>query len=508
MRTFILFQLLICFFGCKVDAPPQPEKPVEVSLRTDSTDAEADSLLPIIDQYILERSNPWIDFTPDYKPTESSQSLDYDFTIFVDNSLYGSFILSNIDSVAQNISFEITNNSPNIIKLFEVKQVRTNTGKIYSDPIIPVAAIVPLPKGESKLFIFQIKGKQVGRSNPTIAIDNGSQKKNIAIKTKIVMPSAILEDLNAVNWSYFEKPMLINREIEAGLDLYEHHINTSVVRFNEFPAIDATEFSGIVKYISYIKNVKNILIHQSPKYNKKTHPFLSDQWKKLFAVWYTNMLNTLSNAGYAKGSVYYYPYDEIKIDKYPELEALYTWAKGAIPDFKLYSTIITEETANKVVPLVDMVQLIHLHVPKLIETNYPKKGELWMYDTFGPTYALSPYDYYRLMAWIAYYRDIKGIGFWNYASFADKADNPINAIIEEMTPVRSYSIIYTGEGNEIISSRRWEAFSLGIEDYRILLLFEKRFGKEKTKAMAWNVISAKDKYDLAEQVRNEMINAL
>src|SRR5690606_2088116 len=90
---------------------------------------------------------------------------------------YGSFILSNIDSVAQNISFEITNNSANIIKLFEVKQVKTNTGKVYSDPIVPITASVPLPTGESKLFMFQIKAKQVGRSNPTISKTMEARKR-------------------------------------------------------------------------------------------------------------------------------------------------------------------------------------------------------------------------------------------------------------------------------------------------------------------------------------------
>lgn len=506
MRKIILFQLLICVIGCKVDPPLNPVEP-EISSRTANTEAKADSIPPIIDQYILEKSNPWIEFTPDYKAKVSSQSLNYYFTIFADNSLYGSFILSNVDSVAQNISFEIANNSSNIIKLFEVKQVRTNTGKVFSDPIVPVTASTPLPKDESKLFIFQIKGKQFGRTNPTITINNGSQKKKIVINTKIVLPREILEDLNAVNWSYFDKPLLKKLKIEAKQDLYEHHINTSVVRVSQF-SIDATDFSEFVNQASQIRNVKNILLWQYPLYNEKTHPFLSDQWKILFAKWYTNMLNALSNAGHSKENVYFYPYDEISITQFPELEALYAWGKSTIPYFKLYATIITEETADKVVPLVDITHLIHLHVPKLIETHYPKKGELWMYDTFGPTYTLSPYAYYRLMAWIAYYRDIKGIGFWTYAANGKITINSIDAIIQEMSHVSSYSIIYTGTLNEIISSRRWEAFSLGIEDYRILLLYEKKFGKEKTKAMVWDVISAKDKYELAEQIRNKMINSL
>lgn len=505
MRKLILFQLLICFMSCKVDAPLQLLKPAEASPGSVST--KVDSISPIIDQYVLERSNPWIEFTPDYKAKESSQSLDYDFTIFADNSLYGSFILSNVDSVAQNISFEIIKNSSNIIKLFEVKQVKTNGGKIYSDPIVPIGSTVLITKNESMLVVFQIKGNQVGTSNAIISIDNGSQKKKITIAIKTLVPSALLEDLNAVNWSYLHLPIIKDRIEDVGKDLYEHHINTSVVSFHAIPPIESTDFSSIINYVSAIKDVKNILIHSYPKSDSKTAPFMSDSWKKLFSIWYTNMLKALSNAGYSIDNVYFYPYDEISIDKFPELEKVYTWAKSAIPNFKFYATIVTEETANKVVPLIELTQLIHLHNPKLIETHYPKKGELWMYDTFGPTYTLSPYAYYRLMAWTAYYRDIKGIGFWNYADMAKATTNPINASIDEAFN-GSYSIIYTGERQEIISSRRWEAFSLGIEDYRILCLYEKKYGKEKTKAMVWEVISAKDNYNLAEKIRSEMINSL
>lgn len=501
----MLFQVIIWFIGCKVDVPLQPLKPSEAA--PGSVSIKTDSIPPVIDEFVLELSNPWIEFTPDYKAKESSQDLNYKFSILANNSIYGSFILSNIDSIAQDISFNIKNNSSNTFKLFEVKQVKTNGGKFYSDPIVPISSNVVLPKNKSILFMFQIKGNQIGAGNTTISIDNGKQKKNISIEVETLVPSETVKDLNAVNWSYLHLPMVKDRIEEVGKDLYEHHINTSVVSFHAIPSIESTDFSSIINYVSTIKDVKNILIHSYPKSNTKNASFMSESWKKLFAAWYTNMLNALNNAGYSVDNVYFYPYDEISLDKVPELEKVYTWAKDAIPNFKFYATIITEETANKVVPLIDLTQLIHQHNPKLIENQYPKKGELWLYDTFGPTYALSPYTYYRLMAWTAYYRDIKGIGFWNYADMAKKTDNPIDAIIDEDFN-GSYSVIYTGEKQEIISSRRWEAFSLGIEDYRILQLYEKKYGREKTKAKVWEVISAKDNYNMAEKIRDEMINSL
>lgn len=497
MRIITLTLLVYIFAGCKQDKILEPIMPVDPIAKVPTTKEE----------FILEKSNPWVAFTPDHTAAESIQNLDYEFTILTDNSVYGSFILTNVDSVDQILTVEISNTSALTLKLFEVKQVTTNSGKVYSDPIVRVASEINLPKDNAKLYIFQLQSASPGIFNATISITNGSQKKNIAIQTKIIIPSLILDDLNAVNWSYLHLPLIKDRMEEVGKDLYDHHINTSVVSFHVIPRIESTDFSSIINYVSTIKDVKNILIHAYPKTNNKTAPLLSAPWKKLFIIWYTNMLSALSNAGYSVDNIYFYPYDEISIERFSELEEIYTWAKKAIPNFKFYATVVSEETANKVVPLIELSQLIHLHNPKLIENHYSKKGELWLYNTFGKTYALSPYAYYRLMAWTAYFRDIKGVGFWNYADMAKKTSNPIDATIDENFN-GSYSIIYTGEGKEIISSRRWEAFRLGIEDYRILLLYEKKFGKEKTKAMVWNVLSAKENYDLAEQVRAEMINSL
>ena len=111
------------------------------------------------------------------------------------------------------------------------------------------------------------------------------------------------------------------------------------------------------------------------------------------------------------------------------------------------------------------------------------------------------------MAWRAFANDFKGIGFWNYAD--EGRGKTLNLISDPfINPASSFSVIYDGPGKEIISSRRWEAFRLGIEDYAIIAAYSKKFGNAKAKEMAKQVIENPEEIDKADQIRNEMITEL
>jgi hypothetical protein len=111
------------------------------------------------------------------------------------------------------------------------------------------------------------------------------------------------------------------------------------------------------------------------------------------------------------------------------------------------------------------------------------------------------------MSWKAFVNDMTGIGFWNYAD--EGLDKQSNLITDPMTnPSVSYSVIYDGEGKEIIGSRRWEAFSLGIEDYSVLKLYSKKFGLKRAKELAQKVISDPNNTSLADTTKSEILNDL
>jgi hypothetical protein len=68
--------------------------------------------------------------------------------------------------------------------------------------------------------------------------------------------------------------------------------------------------------------------------------------------------------------------------------------------------------------------------------------------------------------------------------------------------------VYDGPHKSIISSRRWEAFSLGIEDYQILCMYGKKFGVENSKKLVRQVLANRDNIYLADEIRNQMMKSL
>jgi hypothetical protein len=111
------------------------------------------------------------------------------------------------------------------------------------------------------------------------------------------------------------------------------------------------------------------------------------------------------------------------------------------------------------------------------------------------------------MSWTAFADGYTGIGFWNYA------DEGINKTLNSFTdpliyPTNSYSVIYDGPGKEIISTRRWEAFKLGIEDYSLLRAYANQVGAEKAKALAEDVIQNPLIETKADSARKIIIAAL
>jgi hypothetical protein len=63
-------------------------------------------------------------------------------------------------------------------------------------------------------------------------------------------------------------------------------------------------------------------------------------------------------------------------------------------------------------------------------------------------------------------------------------------------------------GDQIISSRRWEAFKQGIEDYELLMMYERKVGKKSGYGTLYKSSFKSADETLADQVKNTIINLL
>jgi len=132
-------------------------------------------------------------------------------------------------------------------------------------------------------------------------------------------------------------------------------------------------------------------------------------------------------------------------------------------------------------------------------------SKIWIYDTKSKS--LAPYVSFRLMAWEAFFRGYGGIGFWDYADVANVNGNPGSLWNDFDGPYADYNVVYNLDG-KIVSSRRWEAFKMGIEDYYILSAYAKKYGTAAAMQYCQKVLRNSNQIDQADATRNELLRKL
>jgi virulence-associated protein VapD len=464
--------------------------------------------------YIIEKYNPWEKLNRFHKPEGDTTALSYHFTIPIGGHQYGAFIITNSSNSTQAFSFKIYNSKPSVekTKLYKVPFVPTEKEKTVADPLVPIASRIKLGAGLSKMIFFKLTGKKKGNLNTSIQILNNDKKTKINIHSKVIniFSGQNRYALNVNVWAYLTYPMLSDRKKSAVKDLQKHHINTIVIPPAAIPGMKSSSFKRLSSYISKFKEVKNILIfagYNRLRYRKgyKGGEFMSSAWKHNFIKWYNNILKVIHDDGFTNSNVYFYPYDEAHKKKdIRDLKKLIKWAKKAVPGIKFYATLSRKNAVNAILPLIDIAQIYTNHSLTDLPEHHAK---IWTYTNGAPARSLSPYKFYRLMAWHAFSKGYTGIGFWNYAD--DGKGKRLNLINDSYhSHSRHFSVIYDGPDKTIISTRRWEAFSLGIEDYQILHLYAKRFGTKKAKKMVKMVLDQPNNLTLADKIRNKMIDKL
>lgn len=462
--------------------------------------------------WTIESVNPWMDFNPFYQPISPKNALDYQFHLPLEGVQYGAFALTNTETKPLELSIQLQkNNQPSVeITLFEVRQVSVKEGDMVSDPILPLGNQLKIEPGITKTVFFKISGVKIGDFTHKLSVSGKNKTVAIHINAQVVQLKNLdkKSSLSANVWAYFNRPILQQRPSIIGNDLRQHHVNTIVVPTAMLPLINNNDYSKTTNYLVQAGKFDKVLLYNSyvwadRKNGYKGGQFMSSEWKQYFIKWYAGIQQALKKLGYSEEQIYFYPYDEIRdANEIKDFIKLIQWAKQAVKGIQFYATLSYEDPIQQLTPLLDIVQLHH-EKDRMI--TLPKHhAEIWTYSGSAPLRAKSPYTYFRLMAWEAFANGYKGIGFWNYST--NDKDYPVDRLL--LNPATDYSVIYTGEGDRIISTRRWEAFRLGIEDSDILMAYSKKYGIQKAKEIAQEVLANPSDLNRADFYRTKMLREL
>jgi hypothetical protein len=464
---------------------------------------------------LLVRSvNSWDSLHPIFRPPEKIES--NRIVTVVNGSQYIGFTITNLRNTTLEIScFLQPAQSPSAnAKLFYSPFIRDNNLLQSPDQLIPIDSKgMKLRAGETQLIFLEITGRMRGKCVATFNVKGGKSLEKVPVNIT-VSPIALPEfklALNAIDWGYLYFKLINDRQSEAIKDQLKHHINTIVIPPWLIPKIGQLDFHELKSYLSLYNGAANILLFVNYADKKNLQPkgvgdFMSPTWKKAYIDWYQHIETAVIESGFESGNLYLYPFDEVKGDDISIFKSFASWVKANVPSLKLYATLDNMDAIQQLMPMVDVAQV--KDDPVLLNNLPTHHNQVWIYSLFKFAKSASPYTAYRLMAWRAFANGLTGIGFWSYADVGKAALNFDVPLQNLDAREDDYSVVYRGFGKTIISSRRWEAFKLGIEDYQLLMFYAKKKGVVEAKKLASIVVDNPNNFAYADSIRNRIINIL
>jgi hypothetical protein len=208
---------------------------------------------------------------------------------------------------------------------------------------------------------------------------------------------------------------------------------------------------------------------------------MTPAWKAVFSQWLKNLIKHLNNAGVNYDKFALYPFDESLCDDFYKLAKL---IKATDPKVRIYANSFGKgpKEFSRFRELIDIWCLQDSHCernPQWLEQIKDFAKQVWTYECLRPMKAKDPYSYYRLMPWRAFKRGQTGAGFWiyyyglNFKTGAVPWDDTLRP--------RGFSGVVYGRGGSlvpgllenIVPSRRWQAWREGVEDYQYLYEVQK-----------------------------------
>jgi hypothetical protein len=237
-------------------------------------------------------------------------------------------------------------------------------------------------------------------------------------------------------------------------DLLRHH--TNVFNVNALPNPDAdghADCSRLSEQISLVRG-KGLLFMEVW--------FMRDTgWRPQYARWVREVSDAMLKAGIPFDRWVLHIYDETLSDPFLECARQ---IKAVEPRIRIFSDCMgTAERVRAFAPYVDYWCPYWGDLPQKagLEAMRATGKPVWTYDC--GTEKRMPTGRYRVLPWRAWQHRLDGAFCWCY---------PGSAWNELPIEGTNYGHIYEGYRGEPVSSKRWEAWSNGLEDYALLRAYD------------------------------------
>lgn len=375
-----------------------------------------------------------------------------------------------------------------------VDRILSASGKVVFDPILPIKQSESFKLESNKVSYIWLTvdlsmlPPEQHQANILISSNNSSYQYTVPINIDVRNKETTVNQPAAINWAYTSHLPIWSNPDRTMDDLVQHGVNVFVIPPLHIPQPNIAgkwDTKVAVRFkrdLDLFKGKGQVLLGVGwgplplgggrPSWMFEQSD-LSEQSKfKILDKWLLQLSQYMRNQGFNYDEWAVYPIDEAYGEKLEFLTMIAKLIKRSNSNIRVYANPIQSgrdfasyAQLNYLNPFIDIWQP-HIDFAR-------NKGRLffssltepwWVYDIpASPAKQASPFKDYRLLAWEAWDIGASGIGFWSYS------DTRTSSAWDDFDgSLPDWAVVYERANDKPVSSRRWEAFREGVEDYKLL----------------------------------------
>lgn len=407
------------------------------------------------------------------------------------------------------VRLQVTGVPPEAVRLSYVAPVVAASGQLVYDPLVPLDTDRKLALRADYLnyawISLDLRAIPVGTHAITIAAlkEGGSEEATISGEVIVHPPLPQTTQPAAVNWGYIRDVPIWQIPEMAFQDLQAHGINVFVVHPADIPGVgldgmwSAEHAAAFNKMLRLVRGHGMLLLYlgwdvmKNPLGLSKHHRDISYDAKHRLNQWLDRMSTYLDQHGFSKQQWALYPVDEPRGDNIVFLETVARAIKSENSQIRIYADPTSGKSGRtslddlrRLDEVIDIWQPNLQFVREQAHTFFSGlQRHWWLYgNPPSPAKLGSPLQHYRLLAWWSWIFGARGVGFWSYSDTGgSSAWNDVDGKYPD------WAVVYEGD-NQVVSSRRWEAFREGLEDYALLSTLDRKTAETLFGAsVEWNL---------------------
>lgn len=472
---------------------------------------------------IVRAANPWAALMPfDW---ESGADLG---PLSLMKNEWGELAINVTNATASPMELDVTTAGAKsqAVSLFEVKFVEAFGFRIRGDALMPLRGKLRIPPGMTKQVWLRIDTREIhsGQHEGELKLSNASISTTQRYSFRVVNVEMPRPKLHVVNFSYMHWPIAKADPRGVERDLREHYVDTQVVvsSYLPNPVADAKgniakpmDFTKLDQYMDLLPNTRLWIFFMGFEWDhRKMYPRPGEPGReKLFRQWLATVIGHVKKRGLGYENFSFLWHDEPSQKAMREIVMPSTRVLRSVdPKAQIWIDISSDNTAESITKSGGAAD-IWCPSSENLKWSFWKGKRTWFYDSASDK-GRSPTGHYRHKLWVAAKHGATGNGFWTYTDSSNLWDDYAGS--------PTYSVVYDGPTG-VISSKRWEAYRAGVEDYELCRMLTRAIsgravnGKQsetgraaKTTLEKWiqRVLENRDDPSIAFQAHNELLKLL